>query len=77
MRELIFFHKNVAGQSLPYLWSNVKSSHLWSNYLLHSTHSNFQKKLCSERSQDLLHVRILLLVRCSHIGTYSHRVTKQ
>ena len=22
------FHKNFAGQRLPYLWSNVKSSHL-------------------------------------------------
>ena len=24
----IFFHKNFAGQSLSYTWSNVKSSHL-------------------------------------------------
>ena len=33
------------------------------------------KKLCSERSLNILHVRILLRVRCSHIDMYSHRVT--
>ena len=42
--------------------------HLYSpNYLLHSrsTLPNFEKKLCSELSQDVFHVRIALLVRYS------------
>ena len=60
---------------MPYLWSNVKNLPLMPNYSLNSTLPNFEKKLCGERSCNVLHVRILLLVRCSHIDTYSHRVT--
>ena len=38
-------------------------SKIYPHYLLHSTLPNFEKKLCNERYEDVLHVRTLLLVR--------------
>ena len=42
----------------------------------YANYANYQKKLCSEWSRDVhvLHVRILLLARYSHMHTYSYRV---
>ena len=70
------FSQKLARQSLQYSWLSVKNSPLQPNYSLNSPLPNFENKLCCEWSRDVhvLHVRILLLARYSHMHTYSYRV---